>query len=642
VRRGRFTDYYRLRLPTDLSIEDAVHRFSSCSEVGFAEPNYLLYVSWMPNDPYYWSSQWNLQRSGVLDMQLAWELTSGSSSVTVAVVDAGVAYEDYDIPSSEQGQVYSPDGRYHHAPDLVSTQFVQGYDCVNDDDHPNDEHGHGTHVAGTIAQSTDNGLGVAGMAFGCRIMPVRVANQYGQCTETDVADGIAYAWQNGANVINMSLGSPYPDSSHLQHLSIIDAVNAGCVVVASAGNDGVGHVGYPAAFPECIVVGAVDWWWQMTPYSNWGAALDVVAPGGDTRTQNYWPITQNTYAEAGGTPPINVSTFGYLEWQGTSMAAPHVSALVAMMMSRGIRDPGEIKARLFGSAIDLGVSGWDTLYGYGLIEPVAALGGQSSFLQYDNGDPDNYWYINNGSERRVAVYFSPDLSAPFDVTEGSVLLKDNGGAYSCRLTLNPSSGGWPDMNTNLAGPVTFTTVGDADNAHWYTWDFAPVQRSSSAGYFLVFHWVSPDFGPPYIGGDTTNIASRSYIYSSSGWSRTYTQDWYLRTILLKDTLTLGVAEDGHPVAPVYAEGISQVVPQPARRSVRIIYNLARSGGANVQVFDGTGRVVRSLTVRQNRAGTSEFLWDGVNDQGGRVASGVYFIQLTTTGARYRARIVLTE
>jgi len=627
-------------LPTGLSIDDAVDRFSSCSEVEFAEPNYLRYITWMPNDPYYWSSQWNLQRSGVLDMQLAWELTSGSNSVTVAVVDAGVAYEDYDIPTSEQGEVYSPDGRYHRAPDLANTLFVQGYDCVNDDDHPNDEQGHGTHVTGTIAQSTNNGLGVAGMAFGCRIMPVRVLDEYGSGTVTDIADGIAYAWQNGAEVINMSLRGI--DSSHLEHLAVIDAANAGTVVVAASGNDGNNHVGYPAAFPECIAVGAVDWWWQKTPYSNWGTALDLVAPGGDMRSQNYWPITQNTYAEAGGTPPINVSTFDYKEMEGTSMAAPHVSALVAMMMSRGIRDPGEIRSRLYGSAIDLGDFGWDTLYGHGLIEPVAALGGQSSFLQYDNSTPDNYWYVNNGSERRVAGYFSPDLSVPFNVTEGSVLLKDNGGAYNCRLTLNPASGGWPDMNTNLAGPVTFTTVGDANNAHWYTWDFAPVQRSSSAGYFLVFHWVSPDFGPPYIGGDTTNVDSRSYIYSSSGWGRTYTQDWYLRTILLKDTLTVGIEEDKHPTANVSPSGITCILPQPARRSVTISYSVARAGSVRVEVVDRAGRIVREVMAARVEAGRNEVVWDGLDNHGRTVTSGVYFVQLTTNGARYCGRVVLAE
>ena len=416
VRKGRFIDYHLLGLPADLSVEDAVRRFSSLSEVEFAEPNYRSHISWIPNDPMYWNYQWDMKRGGGQDMQLAWELSTGSNSVTVAVVDAGVAYEDYDIPSYEQGQVYSPDGRYHRAPDLANTQFVQGYDCVSNDDHPNDEHGHGTHVAGTIAQSTHNGLGVAGMAFGCCIMPVRVADESGHYQTTDLAEGIAYAWQNGARVINLSLGGP--DSSNLEHLAIIDAANAGAVIVAASGNDGVGQVRYPAAFPECIAVGAVDYWRVKTYYSNWGTALDVVAPGGDTRSQNYWPITQNTYAEAGQPPPINVSTFDYKELQGTSMAAPHVSALVAMMMSRGMTDPDEIKARLYGSAIDLGAPGWDTLYGYGLIEPVAALGGEPEFMISDNYYPDAYYYMNN-ADAKFAVVCLPQLAPTFDITEAS-------------------------------------------------------------------------------------------------------------------------------------------------------------------------------------------------------------------------------
>jgi len=641
LKKGKFADYHVLGLPSELDVEAAVEKLSSACEVEFAEPEYVYSAGWLPNDPYYWSNQWNLRRDYALDMQLGWELTTGSSAITVAVVDGGVAFEDYDIPSHELGEVYSPDGRYHRAPDLASTWFVQGYDCVNDDWHANDEIGHGTHVAGTIAQSTNNGIGVAGMAFGCRIMPVRVLDEHGSGTETDIVEGIAYAWQNGANVINMSLGSA--DSSHLIHLEVIDAANAGAVVVAAAGNDNANAVGYPAAFPECIAVGAVDYSRERSYYSNWGSALDVVAPGGDARSQNYCPIWQNTFADALGGPPHDVSAFGYPDLQGTSMAAPHVSALVAMMMSRGIRDPTEIKQRLYQSAIDLGASGWDPVYGHGLIEPVAALGGRTTLLSYDNNNVQQFYYVPSGSERRFAVLFTPNLSSPFDITEGYVLVWDNGGRYNFRLTLNPiGTGGFPNMSSNLAGPVTFTTVGDSRYSYWYLWDFAGVTRTTSTGFFLVFHWVSPNFNPPYVGGDTTNINNRSYWYSSSGWAQTPDFDFYIRTRLLKDTLTVGLEEGRWPVAPVRPAGIVSVVPQPARKSVSVLYSLRSRTTARLQVVDCAGRVVRDLSSDGSTEGQNEQRWDCSDNQGRKLASGVYFIQLSVGSERYRARVQLVD
>jgi serine protease len=638
VSKGQFMSYHLLGLPANLSVEDAARRFSSLNEVEFAESNYLYQPDWYPNDPLYWNYQWNLQRSGVLDMQLAWELTTGSNSVTVAVLDQGVAYEDYDIPSYEHGEVYSSDGRYHRAPDLAGIQFVEGYDCVNNDDHPNDEGGHGTHVTGTIAQSTNNSLGAAGMAYGCKIMPVRVLGLTGG-TNAQIADGITYAWQNGARVLNMSLGGQ--DSSHLMHLAIVDASNAGAIVVAAAGNDGHNRVSYPAAYGECIAVGAVDWWWNKAPYSNWGAALDVVAPGGDLDTSNYWPIYQNTFADAEGGSPHDVSSFDYLPFQGTSMASPHVSALVAMMMSRGIRNPAEIKTRLYGSAVDLGDAGWDTLYGRGLIEPVAALGGAREFLSSDNAYPDAYWYMNN-SGAEFAVACVPGLSPVFNVTEASALVRDDGVQRQFRLTVNPISGGMPDLSTNIAGPVTATTVGDGVE-HWYTWDFPGVPLSNGNPYFVVFHWNGSV--QPRVGGDSSpsQIYNRSYYYTpSGGWTHTSSNNWYLRAINLKDTLTAGIEEPTYSSAPICSEGIIRVRPQPAWHTTTISYTVARAGQARVEVLDCAGRIVRKLTTGQSSAGRHDVVWNGADERGEYVPGGVYFVQLKTSGASYCERVVLLK
>jgi serine protease len=635
--RGRCIDYYVLGIPGNQSVEDAVQKFSSLPEVDFAEPNYRVYADWFPNDPLYWSDQWDLQRSNGLDMQLAWELTTGVSSVIVAVIDCGVAYENYPIPSNENGQVYSPDGQYHKAPDLADTRFVPGYDFVSNDSHPNDEEGHGTHVAGTIAQSTNNDTGAAGMAFNCTIMPVRVLNESGSGTETQVADGISYAWQNGARVLNLSLGAPWPESSHLEHEAIINATNAGAVVVAAAGNSYTDHLGYPAGFPECISVGAVDGNWQKTWYSNWGAGLDVVAPGGDLSTQNYWPITQNTFADFDSSPPHNVSQFDYVGLQGTSQATPHVSALVAMMMSRGINDPARIRNKLFSTAIDLGAPGWDTVYGYGLINPVAALGGVSEFYAGDDSSPAGQFYIDDTSGR-FAVLCPVTLTPPFNITEASAMVFDQGVQQHFNMTINPQVGNFPDLSTNLAGPVTFTTAGDPTYFHWYIWDFPGVPRTNSNPFWVVFKFQ--DTTGPFVAGDTSGIKNRSaYYWASQGWTQATGNNWYLRAISLKDTLAQGIAEQSQRIVTGRPEIVS-IAPEPARDHVRISYTLSRPGGVRLRILDVTGRVIRRLDVAASASGEHQVAWDGRDDHGRLLPAGVYYARLEIGAEASVGRVVL--
>ena len=150
-------------------------------------------VFFVPDDPYF-RYQWNLYNkvTGGIGMEKAWAIETGDPNVIIAVLDSGVAFEDYDD--------------YKQAPDLAQTRFVPGYDFVNDDEHPNDDNGHGTHVTGTIAQSTNNRLGVAGVAFGCSIMPVKIIDANGLGDHFTIAQGIYFAINHGARVINLSLG----------------------------------------------------------------------------------------------------------------------------------------------------------------------------------------------------------------------------------------------------------------------------------------------------------------------------------------------------------------------------------------------------------------------------------------------------
>lgn len=302
----------------------------------------------VPNDPYY-GFQWHLDQIG---MPEAWTRNRGSG-VVVAVIDTGVAFRD------ESG--------WMRAPDLADTELVAGYDFVHNDPNPDDEHGHGTHVAGTIAQSTNNGLGVAGVAPEASIMPLKVLDANGSGGWGAIAAAIRYAADNGADVINMSLGGGM--SSRAVQRAIDHAHANDVLVVAAAGNSSRSRVEYPARHNHVVAVGAVRYDRSLTFYSCYGTGLDVVAPGGDLRVDQNddgMPdgVLQNTMV--GGDP----QRFDYLAWQGTSMAAPHVAGVGALIYSSGVRDPDTVEQILKQSATDLGDA---HRFGSGLIQANDAL-----------------------------------------------------------------------------------------------------------------------------------------------------------------------------------------------------------------------------------------------------------------------------
>ncbi len=387
VYRSRFANFVTIQFDKRNDVWNILKECESYPEIVFAEPNRIVNIFWTPNDPYF-QFQWNFN-DGHINMPLAWNIErGGNSSVIVGILDTGIAYQLNQIPSYEQGEVSSSDGYYHRSPDLSMTNFVQGYDFINDDSLPNDENGHGTHVCGTIAQSTNNAKGVAGMAFNVSIMPVRILDETGSGTVDKITDGIYFAYQNGADILSMSLGGPAGDSTGFEtvHQAIMDATNAGALVVAAAGNDGVGELSYPAGFPECIAVGASDYSNDLAPYSQWGEGIDVVAPGGNVNEPlpgvDTLPaaIVQSTYYQINDIyHKATVDSFTYMFLQGTSMSTPHVSALAALIISHGITGQSAVKQTIYSTCIDLGISGYDTYFGYGLINPPLALGAQLLF-----------------------------------------------------------------------------------------------------------------------------------------------------------------------------------------------------------------------------------------------------------------------
>lgn len=356
--------FRKIRLPRGSNVAEAVAAYKSNPNIVYAEPNYIAQAYFVPNDPYY-GLQWHFDNivNGGVHAEAAWDTSRGSGAV-VAVVDTGIAYETYK-PSKKE--------RYYQAPDLSGTCFVQGYDFVNNDTHANDDDSHGTHVAGTIAQSTNNGKGVAGLAHEACLMPVKVLDRNGSGSYADVADGIRFAADNGADVINLSLGGPVP--GQVIEDAVAYAYGKGVTVVAAAGNEN-GAVGYPAAYDAYVIaVGATRYDEARASYSNFGPSVDIVAPGGDLGLDQNGDgygdgVLQNTFNP--NTKRRN--DFGYWFFDGTSMATPHVAAVAALLISNGNAiTPDDIRAALETTADDLGTAGRDDFYGWGLLDAEEAL-----------------------------------------------------------------------------------------------------------------------------------------------------------------------------------------------------------------------------------------------------------------------------
>ena len=257
--KSKFADFQLVKVPKGKSVSEMIEIYQNNPLVEYAEPNYIAHACMTPNDPYF-SHQWHLQDSdqGGIDMVSAWDISTGSGAV-VAILDTGI---------STAGE------------DLTQTCFVSGYDFINNDNNPTDDNGHGTHVAGTIAQSTNNSVGVCGVAFDACLMPVKILDSGGSGTYAQIVDGIYYAVGNGANIISMSLTGPVGTTA-LED-AVAYAYNHGVTVVAASGNDNASSVGYPAAYDAYVIaVGATRYDKTRSAYSNYGSSLDIVAPGGD-------------------------------------------------------------------------------------------------------------------------------------------------------------------------------------------------------------------------------------------------------------------------------------------------------------------------------------------------------------------------
>ena len=376
----------RVEVIGDRDVNDVAKQLESQAGVAHADPNYVAATTaFQPNDPGrthvsgQWTDlQWNFVGNYGIRVPDAWQNAinagaEGGRNVVVAVLDTGIAYKN------------SANHRYKRSPDLAANGFVSGYDFVQGNHQPYDRNGHGTFVAGTIAQHTNNGFGVTGIAYRSKLMPVRVLNADGAGDVTTIARGIRFAARNGAKVLNMSFefdigltASRIPE--------VISAVRyahkRGAVLVAASGNGQESKIAYPARAHDVIAVGATTERGCLADYSNTGNGLDIVAPGGGTdaliiddphcdASRPGRDIYQYTFT---GTNPRR---FGLPSgYEGTSMAVPHVVGTAALVIAEGQLGPNPspeaVEQKLESSARDLGAKGFDATYGAGLLDAAAA------------------------------------------------------------------------------------------------------------------------------------------------------------------------------------------------------------------------------------------------------------------------------
>jgi serine protease len=408
-----------VELPAGVGVQEAVGALESNPSVRYAAPNHIAHISggasasgtvngrFVPNDKGpgggWQQLQWNflpcgslcgqtpteptLESPGGIDAPAAWQnlidaKQPGGEGVTVAVVDTGVAYRDLG-------------DEFRRSPDFSAKQFVPGHDFIEDDSIALDENGHGTHVAGTIGEQANNRKALTGLAYGAKIMPVRVLNAHGAGTAKNVASGIRWAARHGADVINLSLefcvvgcaaNAQVRDCADVPGVceAIDRAHQLGAVVIGSAGNDGADQVSFPAR--HAMAIGATTERGCLAEYANHGEGLDMVAPGGGSDGNVPGP---QCAPFSGGRAIFQLTIekprkkgflkFGYPDdYEGCSMASAHAAGAAALVWAQ-LREvlgrpptPDEVEARLEETARRDGILSNTPLYGAGLLDAAAA------------------------------------------------------------------------------------------------------------------------------------------------------------------------------------------------------------------------------------------------------------------------------
>jgi subtilisin family serine protease len=661
-----------VRYSSGASPEEAARALAGDADIVYAEPNFIARALVAPNDPTF-ASQWAHANSGQAirysggtvgtpdcdtDTPEAWDIETGNSSLILAIIDTGV---DTGHPE-------------------FAGRVVAGYDYVNEDATPSDDNGHGTACAGIAVGSGNNALGIAGVAWGVRLMPVKVLDASGNGSYSDVASGINFAANNGARILSLSLGGPA--SSTLQ-TAINYAVNTkGCAVFAATGNANTSSLNYPAAYSNVIAVGALspcnqrkntiscdgEVWWG----SNYGSGIDFLAPGVRIHT-----------TDIRGASGIGSGDY-ITDFNGTSSATPHAAGIGALVWSENpALTNAELVAILQSTCDDMSTAGYDTQTGYGRINARRALenaGGDGGGDGDGGGTPVTL--LSEGFESAVvpgSVWSSADANA----TNGADYWGEQTSASGARVHSGTRSAYCADYS-NITGQrydnysnadLTLATPVNVSGYTNLTLSFWKWHATYNSNDYLSFQYWN---GSAWVEQQRWSGASSTWTnvtYALSGFStlrfRFVSVTNYVNTAegaYVDDIVLSGIpgsgkrpdaservvtvsfvserSEAGASVAPMPvspqpaaednvvslasappAAPALVITPNPARESASLQFAIPIAAAVSLELFTVDGRSVARLVDGRLRAGQHALAWDGRDASGRPVTAGIYFARL---------------
>ena len=537
--------------------------YSANEAVEYAEPNYIVKAMLVPNDPYYSSSGswgqsyddlWGLKK---IQAEKAWDISQGEG-VVVAVVDSGIDYTHEDIKdnvwqnSTEiAGNGIDDDGNGY-------VDDIKGYDFANSDADPMDDNGHGTHVAGIIAASGNNSKGVIGVAYKAKVMAIKGLDYEGSGYITNLASALVYAADRGADVINNSWGGE--GSSLTIEKAVNDAYSKGCVIVAAAGNESANAANYiPASLNNVITVASSTYNDGASDFSNYGTKIDVAAPGGDNTDDT---DSKNTYNNILSLRALNTDMNGegicivnanYYRARGTSMAAPHVSGLAALILSQHSDLSNEkVRAIIRSSADDIGGSGFDLATGHGRINAYKALQTDSACIARINSPQTNNMSKSGTIEIKGSAYGDDFKSYELYYSKDSIYdgWKNIGSTYYSQ-TEDSKLGSW---DVSLTGQY-YLKLKTTDTEGTVFEDIAgPVFIDSKLyGNWPQYTGETQTYSPAYTVADLDNEGSKEiiigggdgklYIFNKDG---SYFNGWPINigSSIISDIVCADIDNDG--------------------------------------------------------------------------------------------------
>lgn len=621
---------YKLSLPPEADVIKAAREYQQDPNVEYAEPNGIMRALITPNDPRY-PNQWGLPQIGAPN---AWGATTGSSEPVIGVVDTGADYNHEDLMG----------------------KIILGYDFVNNDNDPMDDNGHGTHISGIAAALTNNSVGVAGLNWNGKILAVKTLDASGTGTILKVAQGINYAAEHNAKIINMSFGD-YTDWSTIKD-AVIYAYNKGCLLVAAAGNEDTSNPCYPAAYNDYVIaVAATDGndkrsVWGADLASNYGSYIDVCAPGSGIWSS--W-LSNN-----------------YRSKDGTSMATPFVSALLSMLSAI---NPGstqtQLRIRLQDSCdnIDALNPGFAGQLGHGRINAAKTLGSPAAQITSPTvqsfisgtvnivgsafGSNFNFYTLSIGLGSSPAAYETLTVKTTAVAADTLYTLNTAAypdGAYTLKLAVQTADPYTSEAvtvttidNTNplaqitrpisgesVRGIVTIEGLADDTNFEYYTVDYSYNYTPNNFIQIITSNTKQP--GGPLCTWDTTGIKGE---YNIRLRAKDRAQN------LSSGTIIVNVLETNVP--DVNVTNHPQASPNPfnpvLQGSTYLHYKLSDNYAVTIYLFDMGGNLIWQKSCAAGseggKIGDNLVAWNGNNLYGEMVNNGLYFFKVTSQMAGYK-------